>query len=229
MLKMNHVSKAYRTQILELFALRDFSIHVREGEFIAVRGPSGCGKTTFLSIAGLLDLPSEGEYQFDGVAVRGMSDRQRSKLRNESVGFIFQSFNLITGLCVRDNVEMPLRYRNITAAERRRRVDDSLSRVGLLKCADHCPSELSGGEQQRVAIARALAGSPLVLLADEPTGHLDVKSARAVMDLLQELHREGATIITVTHNVEIAALAQREIYIVDGRIIEHPLLSIGLA
>jgi putative ABC transport system ATP-binding protein len=225
MLKMNHVSKAYRTQLLEIFALRDFSIHVREGEFIAVTGPSGGGKTTFLSIAGLLYAPTEGEYELDGVAVHGMSDQQRARLRSERVGFIFQSFNLIADLCIRDNVEMPLRYRQITASERRHRVDSSLSRVGILGRADHCPSELSRGELQRVGIARALVGSPLILLADEPTGNLDAESARTVMDLLQELHQDGATIIAVTHNVELAALAQREIHIFDGRIIEHPLLN----
>ena len=219
MLKMHHVSKAYRTQVLQIFALRDFSIHVREGEYIAVTGPSGCGKTTFLSIAGMLDGPTEGEYELDGVAVQGMTDRQCSQLRNERVGFIFQSFNLLADLCVRENIEMPLRYRHISAAEIHRRVDSTLSRVGLLARASDWPSELWGGEQQRVAIARAPAGSPSILLADEPTGNLDADSARAVMDLLEELHRDGATIITVTHSQEFAALAQREIRIVDGRVV----------
>jgi putative ABC transport system ATP-binding protein len=225
MLKMNHVSKAYRSQVLEIFALRDFSIHVRQGEFIAVTGPSGCGKTTFLSIAGMLDPLTEGEYELDGIAVHEMNDLQRSKFRNERVGFIFQSFNLIPDLCVRDNIEMPLRYRQLNAAERQRRVNDSLSRVGLLELADRCPSELSGGQQQRAAIARALAGSPLLLLADEPTGNLDAQSARTVMNLLADLHRDGATVITVTHNREFAGLAQREIHIVDGSIVPHPLLE----
>jgi putative ABC transport system ATP-binding protein len=225
MLKMSHVSKAYRSQVLEIFALRDFSIHVRQGEFIAVTGPSGCGKTTFLSIAGMLDQLTEGEYELDGIAVHEMNDLQRSKFRNERVGFIFQSFNLIPDLCVRDNIEMPLRYRQLNAAERQRRVNDSLSRVGLLDLADRCPSELSGGQQQRAAIARALAGSPLLLLADEPTGNLDAQSARTVMNLLADLHRDGATVITVTHNRVFAGLAQREIHIVDGSIVPHPLLE----
>jgi putative ABC transport system ATP-binding protein len=225
MLKMSHVSKAYRSQVLEIFALRDFSIHVRQGEFIAVTGPSGCGKTTFLSIAGMLDQLTEGEYELDGIAVHEMNDLQRSKFRNERVGFIFQSFNLIPDLCVRDNIEMPLRYRQLNAAERQRRVNDSLSRVGLLDLADRCPSELSGGQQQRAAIARALAGSPLLLLADEPTGNLDAQSARTVMNLLADLHRDGATVITVTHNRVFAELAQREIHIVDGSIVPHPLLE----
>lgn len=225
MLKMSHVSKAYRSQVLEIFALRDFSIHVRQGEFVAVTGPSGCGKTTFLSIAGMLDDLTAGEYELGGVRVHAMNDQQRSRFRNESVGFIFQSFNLIPDLCVRDNVDMPLRYRQLSGAERQRRVNDSLSRVGLLRYADACPCELSGGQQQRVAIARALAGSPLLLLADEPTGNLDAQAARTVMALLEELHHDGATVITVTHNREFAELAQREIRIVDGRIVPHPLLD----
>ena len=225
MLKMTGVSKAYRSEVLEIFALRDLSIHVREGEFIAVTGPSGCGKTTFLTIAGMLDEFTEGQYELDGVNVYRMSDQARSRLRNEKIGFIFQSFNLLNDLTVHDNVEMPLRYRGLSAAERRRRVAASLFRVGLSERANSYPTELSGGQQQRVAIARALAGSPRLLLADEPTGNLDEDAAKSVMDLMQELHQRGATIIVVTHSAEMTRRAQREVRIVDGRIVRHPLLS----
>jgi putative ABC transport system ATP-binding protein len=225
MLKMTGVSKAYRTDVLEIFALRDFSIHVREGEFIAVTGPSGSGKTTFLTVAGMLDGFTEGEYELDAVSVERMSDLERSRLRNEKIGFIFQSFNLLSSLTARENIEMPLRYRRLTASERQRRVDHSIDRVGLFARGNHYPAELSGGEQQRVAIARALAGSPRVLLADEPTGNLNEEMARSVLELMQELHRGGATIIVVTHNAETTRRAEREVCIVDGRIVQHPLLG----
>jgi putative ABC transport system ATP-binding protein len=220
MLRMNHLSKVYRTEVVETHALRDFSVHVREGEFVAVTGPSGSGKTTFLTIAGLLEEFTSGEYLLDGIDVRGMNDTRRSRLRNEKLGFIFQAFNLMPELTVAANVEVPLRYRRMPAAERRKRVADSLARVGLSARAKHYPSELSGGQQQRVAIARALAGSPRLLLADEPTGNLDSQMARGVMELLEELHREGATIVMVTHDPELAARAQREVHIVDGRVVE---------
>ena len=166
MLRMTHLSKAYRTEVVETYALRDFAIHVREGEFVAVTGPSGSGKTTFLSIAGLLEEFSGGEYQLDGVDVRGLNDNRRSRLRNEKIGFIFQAFNLIADLNVEDNIDVPLRYRGFDGAERRRRIRESLSRVGLSARGRHYPAELSGGQQQRVAIARALAGAPRLLLAD---------------------------------------------------------------
>jgi putative ABC transport system ATP-binding protein len=220
MLKMTQLSKAYRTEVVETYALRDFCIHVREGEFVAVTGPSGSGKSTFLSIAGLLEEFSGGEYQLDGANVRGLNDKQRSRLRNEKIGFIFQAFNLIADLNVRDNVAVPLRYRGFDTAERQRRIQESLSRVGLSARARHYPGELSGGQQQRVAIARALAGSPRLLLADEPTGNLDTQMASGVMQLLEELHRDGATIIMVTHDAELAARAEREVHIVDGQVIE---------
>jgi putative ABC transport system ATP-binding protein len=221
MLKMNHLSKVYRTEVVETHALRDFSIHVRDGEFVAVTGPSGSGKTTFLTIAGLLEEFTAGEYLLDGTEVRGMNDDRRSRLRNEKIGFISQSFNLIPDLSVEANVEVPLRYRRgITGAERRKRIVDSLSRVGLSARGKHYPAELSGGQQQRVAIARALAGSPRLLLADEPTGNLDTQMARAVMELLEELHQDGATIVMVTHDPELAARAQREVHIVDGQVVD---------
>ena len=225
MLKMTGVSKAYRSEVLEIFALRGISIHVREGEFVAVTGPSGSGKSTFLTIAGMLDAFTQGEYELDGVNVYRMRDRERSRLRNEKIGFIFQSFNLLNDLTVFDNVDMPLRYRNLGAANRRHRVESALYRVGLSGCTERYPPELSGGQQQRVAIARALAGSPRVLLADEPTGNLDEEMAKGVMDLLQEIHREGATIIVVTHSAEMTRRAEREVRIVDGSIVRHPLLG----
>jgi putative ABC transport system ATP-binding protein len=220
MLKMTHLSKAYRTEVVETYALRDFSIHVREGEFVAVTGPSGSGKTTFLTIAGLLEEFNGGEYQLDGANVRGLNDNQRSRLRNEKIGFVFQAFNLISDLNVQDNVDVPLRYRGFNGAERRRRIRESLERVGLSARMRHYPAELSGGQQQRVAIARALAGSPRLLLADEPTGNLDTQMARGVMELIEELHRGGATIVMVTHDPELAVRAQREVHIVDGQVVD---------
>jgi putative ABC transport system ATP-binding protein len=224
-LKMTGICKAYRSDVLEIFALRDFSVHVREGEFVAVTGPSGCGKTTFLTIAGMLESFNNGEYELDGVSVYRMSDQERSRLRNEKIGFIFQSFNLLADMTVRDNVEMPLRYRRLSVSERRRRVESSLYRAGLSDRASYYPAELSGGQQQRVAISRALAGSPRVLLADEPAGNLDEVMAAEVMELLHELHRGGATIIVVTHSAEITHWAEREVRIVDGSIVRHPLLG----
>jgi len=220
MLTMNNLSKVYRTEVIETHALRDFSIDVRPGEFVAVTGPSGSGKTTFLSVAGLLEEFNSGEYLLDGVNVLGMRDNQRSRLRNEKIGFVFQAFNLISDLTVAANVEVPLRYRSMPASERRKRVADSLARVGLSARTTHYPSELSGGQQQRVAIARALAGSPRLLLADEPTGNLDTQMARAVMELLEDIHRDGATIVMVTHDPELAARAQREVHIVDGQVLD---------
>jgi len=220
MLKMTHLSKAYRTEVVETYALRDFSIHVRPGEFVAVTGPSGSGKTTFLTIAGLLEEFTGGEYQLDGVDVRGLDDNHRSRLRNEKIGFIFQAFNLIPDLNVFDNVDVPLRYRGFNGTERRKRIEQALERVGLSARARHFPAELSGGQQQRVAIARALAGDPKLLLADEPTGNLDTQMARGVMELLEELHRDGATIVMVTHDPELAIRAQREVHIVDGQVVD---------
>ena len=218
MLRMNHLSKVYRTHLIETHALRDFSIHVREGEFVAVTGPSGSGKTTFLNIAGLLETFSGGEFFLDGVDVRGLDDNARSRLRNAKLGFIFQGFNLIPDLNLFDNVDVPLRYRGFNAAERKRRIEESLTRVGLASRMKHYPSELSGGQQQRVAIARALAGSPRLLLADEPTGNLDSLMARGVMELLEEINRQGTTIIMVTHDPGLAARAQRNVHVMDGQV-----------
>jgi putative ABC transport system ATP-binding protein len=220
MLKMSGLSKVYRTQLVETHALRDFDLEVRPGEFVAVTGPSGSGKTTFLTIAGLLEGFTRGRYELDGIDVSGLGDDARSRIRNEKIGFIFQAFNLIPDLSVADNVEVPLRYRGMKADERRRRVQQALERVGLAARAKHHPAELSGGQQQRVAIARALAGSPRLLLADEPTGNLDSQMARSVMALLEELHHDGSTIVMVTHDPQLAARAQRNVHVIDGRVLD---------
>ena len=222
MLKMTGLSKAYRTEVVETYALRQFDLEVKQGEFVAVTGPSGSGKTTFLTIAGLLEAPTAGRYELDGVDVSRLGDDARSKIRNQKIGFIFQGFNLIADLDVFDNVDVPLRYRGMKSDERKRRVHAALDRVGLAARAKHYPAELSGGQQQRVAIARALAGEPRLLLADEPTGNLDSQMARSVMDLLEELHRDGATIVMVTHDPQLAARAQRNVHVIDGQVVDVP-------
>ncbi|MFT4179391.1 MAG: ABC transporter ATP-binding protein [Thermomonas sp.] len=216
MLDMRQVTKVYRTELVETHALRSLDLHVGEGEFVAVTGPSGSGKTTFLNIAGLLETFTGGEYRLDGVDVKGLSDDARSKLRNQKIGFIFQSFNLIPDLNLFDNCDVPLRYRGMPAAERKLRIEDALGMVGLGSRIKHYPAELSGGQQQRAAIARALAGSPRLLLADEPTGNLDSQMARSVMELLEDINQQGTTIVMVTHDPELAARAQRNVHIVDG-------------
>ena len=218
MLRMTNLSKVYRTHMIETHALRGFDIHVKKGEFVAVTGPSGSGKTTFLNIAGLLETFSSGEYVLDGVNVNGMDDNARSKLRNEKLGFIFQGFNLIPDLNLFDNVDVPLRYRGFSGAERKKRIEEALAQVGLASRQKHFPAELSGGQQQRVAIARALAGSPKLLLADEPTGNLDSQMARGVMELLEEINAGGTTILMVTHDPELAARAHRNVHIIDGQV-----------
>ena len=220
MIHMQSLSKVYRTEMVETYALRHFDLSVREGEFVAVTGPSGSGKTTFLTIAGLLEAFTGGRYLLDGVDVSAMGDAQRSRIRNQKIGFIFQAFNLIPDLQVQDNVEVPLHYRGMGGAERRKRAADALARVGLSARARHYPSELSGSQQQRVAIARALAGQPRVLLADEPTGNLDSQMARSVMELLEELHHEGATLVMVTHDPQLAARAQRNVHVIDGQVVD---------
>ncbi|MBL8278029.1 MAG: ABC transporter ATP-binding protein [Pelomonas sp.] len=220
MLHMEKLQKVYRTEMVETYALRDFNLTVNEGEFVAVTGPSGSGKTTFLTIAGLLEAFSAGTYKLDGIDVSRMGDGERSRIRNQKIGFIFQAFNLIPDLSVLDNIEVPLRYRGMNGAERRKRAADALARVGLSARAKHYPAELSGGQQQRVAIARALAGEPRLLLADEPTGNLDSAMARSVMELLEELHRDGATIVMVTHDPQLAARAQRNVHVIDGQVVD---------
>ena len=218
MLEMQNISKVYRTESVETHALRDFSLKVEEGEFVSVTGPSGSGKTTFLNVAGLLEDFSGGVYQLDGCDVSNLGDAERSKLRNEKIGFIFQSFNLIPDLDVFDNVDVPLRYRGFSAAERKRRIERVIEMVGLASRARHLPSQLSGGQQQRVAIARALAGEPRFLLADEPTGNLDTEMAESVMQLLEEINRDGTTIVMVTHELSLASRAHRNIQVRDGLI-----------
>ena len=218
MLRMNNLSKVYRTHMIETHALRGFEIEVKQGEFVTVTGPSGSGKTSFLNIAGLLEDFTSGDYVLDGINVKGMDDNARSRLRNEKLGFIFQGFNLIPDLSLFDNVDVPLRYRGFNAAERKERIEDALSKVGLASRMKHYPAELSGGQQQRVAIARALAGSPKLLLADEPTGNLDTQMARGVMELLEEINAEGTTILMVTHDPELAQRTQRNVHIIDGQV-----------
>ena len=216
MLDMRQVTKVYRTELVETHALRSLDLHVGEGEFVAVTGPSGSGKTTFLNIAGLLETFTDGHFSLDGQDVRGLSDDARSRLRNHKIGFIFQGFNLIPDLNLFDNCDVPLRYRGMPAAERKLRIEDALGLVGLGSRMKHYPAVLSGGQQQRAAIARALAGSPRLLLADEPTGNLDSQMARSVMELLEDINQQGTTIIMVTHDPELAARAQRNVHIVDG-------------
>ena len=222
MLNMSDISKVYRTDTVETHALRAFSLTVDEGEFVSVTGPSGSGKTTFLNIAGLLEEFSEGVYELDGKNVAGLNDNDRSRLRNEKIGFIFQSFNLIPELDVFDNVDVPLRYRGFNGAERKRRIEKVLDTVGLGSRRNHLPSQLSGGQQQRVAIARALAGEPRFLLADEPTGNLDSATGDEIMEMLTRLNQDhGRTIIMVTHEPEVAEQAKRQIYMKDGVIAGH--------
>ena len=218
MLKMKDVCKIYRTELVETRALSDFTLEVQEGEFVTITGPSGCGKTTFLNIAGLLETYSSGTYWLDGEDVSNLGDRQRARLRNRKIGFIFQSFNLMPDLNLFDNVDVPLRYRGMAASERRERVEQMLDSVGLLSRKKHLPSQLSGGQQQRVAIARALVGEPRFLLADEPTGNLDSRTAAGVMELLEQVNENGTTIIMVTHDDSLARRARRNVQILDGRI-----------
>ena len=220
MLQMENITKIYRTGLVETRALRDFSFTVDEGEFVTITGPSGSGKTTFLNVAGLLDAFEQGKYLLDGVDVSRLSDREMSRIRNEKIGFIFQSFNLIPDLDVFDNVDVPLRYRNLSAKERKERIERAVAQVGLSSRLHHLPSQLSGGQQQRVAIARVLAGDPKLILADEPTGNLDSGMAREIMDLLEQINEAGTTVIMVTHNPEHAARANRQLHIADGRMVD---------
>ena len=215
---MQDVSKVNRTDLIETYALRRFSLEVSPGEFVAITGPSGSGKTTFLNVAGLLEEFDSGNYRLEGHDVRALSDDARSRLRNERIGFIFQSFNLIPDLDVYDNIEVPLRYRGLSGADRRERIGSALELVGLASRASHMPAQLSGGQQQRVAIARAIAGDPAFLLADEPTGNLDSLMSRQVMDLLEQINEMGTTILLVTHDPELARRAQRNVHLVDGQI-----------
>jgi putative ABC transport system ATP-binding protein len=225
MLKMENLSKIYRTGLVETRALRDFTLEVEEGEFVTITGPSGSGKTTFLNVAGLLDAFEQGQYFLDGLDVSRLSDSQMSRIRNEKIGFIFQSFNLIPDLDVFDNIDVPLRYRKISSRERKERIERAAGQVGLSSRLRHLPSQLSGGQQQRVAIARVLAGDPKLILADEPTGNLDSTMAREIMDILEDINTQGTTLIMVTHNPEHAARAHRQLHIADGRMVDLERIS----
>lgn len=218
MIKINNLSKIFRTDLIETHALRQINLQVNEGEFAALTGPSGSGKSTLLNVLGTLESFDQGDYLLDGRSVKGLSDRELSALRNEKIGFIFQGFNLIKDFSLFDNIELPLRYRGFSAAERKRRVDQALETVGLAARRDYHPSQLSGGQQQRVAIARAIAGEPRILLADEPTGNLDSLMARQVMELLEKINQQGCTILMVTHDPDQARRANRHIQIVDGQL-----------
>lgn len=221
LIALNGVSKVFATDEMETHALAGVHLNVRKGEYLSISGPSGCGKSTLLAILGLLDSPSNGEYTLNGTKVENMRLSDRARVRNREIGFIFQAFNLIGDLNVYENVELPLTYRNMPASERKTLVKEALERVGMSHRTKHYPSQLSGGQQQRVAVARALAGKPSILLADEPTGNLDSSNGEAVMNLLSELHREGATICMVTHDPRYAARADRTITLFDGRIVEE--------
>ncbi|RXE87756.1 MULTISPECIES: ABC transporter ATP-binding protein [Pseudoalteromonas] len=229
MLSMRHLSKAYYTDTIKTQALQPFDLSIEQGEFVAVIGPSGSGKTTFLNITGLLENFCDGSYELDGVNVEKLSDKAKSKLRNEKIGFIFQSFNLVPELNIYDNVDMPLRYRKLSTKERHQRIMDALDKVGLGSRKNHYPSQLSGGQQQRVAIARAIAGKPSFLLADEPTGNLDSKMADGIMELLKEINAQGTSVVMVTHDPQQAAKAQRVIEIRDGVIIERSQCNKAIA
>jgi putative ABC transport system ATP-binding protein len=222
-IRLEGVTRVFRTDEIETHALSSVHLEVRSGEYVCVAGPSGCGKSTLLAILGLLDMPTDGEYLFEGRPVHGLDARERARIRNRQIGFIFQSFNLIGDLTVYENVELPLTYRNMPAAQRKARVRESLERVDMGHRARHLPSQLSGGQQQRVAVARALAGQPAVLLADEPTGNLDSRNGEAVMNLLADLHRSGSTIVMVTHDARFARHAARTVHLFDGRIVREQL------
>ena len=221
LLRLEEVKKVFYTDEVETHALSGVHMEIRRGEYVSISGPSGCGKSTLLSILGLLDTATEGQYWLDGKPVQSLGFTERARIRNREIGFIFQSFNLIGDLSVHENVELPLTYRGMPAAERKRRVGEALERVSMAHRSKHLPSQLSGGQQQRVAVARALAGDPLILLADEPTGNLDSTNGEAVMDLLRDLHQQGSTICMVTHDNRFSRYAQRNIHLFDGRVVDE--------
>ena len=221
LIQLDGVTKVFMTDEVETHALSGIHMEIRNGEYVSIAGPSGCGKTTLLSILGLLDTPSDGKYRLNAKQVADLSFSERARIRNREIGFIFQAFNLIGDLTVYENVELPLTYRGMPSAERKKRVHDALERVGMSHRVKHYPSQLSGGQQQRVAVARALAGDPSILLADEPTGNLDSRNSESVMELLEELHKEGATICMVTHDPRFARYAERSIHLFDGRVVEE--------
>ena len=231
LIHMEGIRKVFFTDEVETHALADVHFDIQKGEYVAIAGPSGCGKTTLLSILGLLDAPSGGEYQIAGTSVAHLGAADRARVRNKEIGFIFQAFNLIGDLTVWENVELPLTYREMDAAERKDRVQKALERVGMTHRAKHFPSQLSGGQQQRIAVARAVAGDPAILLADEPTGNLDSRNGEAVMGLLRELHAAGSTVCMVTHDARYAQHAERTVQLFDGRIVsaDAPLAVPALA
>ena len=223
LIQLEDVTKVFYTDEVETHALAGVQMEIRKGEYVSIAGPSGCGKSTLLSILGLLDSPTGGNYLLDGKPVGKLNLAERARIRNREIGFIFQSFNLIGDLTVFENVELPLTYRGMKAAERKTKVLEALERVGMAHRAKHLPSQLSGGQQQRVAVARALVGSPLILLADEPTGNLDSRNGEAVMDLLRDLHRAGSTICMVTHDPRFARHADRTVHLFDRHIVDEPV------
>lgn len=220
LIHLSGIRKVFLTDEVETHALDDIRLDIRQGEYVAIEGPSGCGKTTLLSLLGLLDTPSGGDYVLAGEPVSDLTPSQRTRIRNRQIGFIFQSFNLIGDLSVYENVELPLTYRGMSIAERKKRVTEALERVGMSHRMQHYPAQLSGGQQQRVAVARAVAGDPLILLADEPTGNLDSANGESVMGLLRELHQSGATICMVTHDPRYAAHAERSVHLFDGHLVD---------
>ena len=221
LIKLDGVTKVFVTDEVETHALAGIHLDIKRGEYVSISGPSGCGKSTLLAILGLLDTPSGGTFVLNGRPVQDLKLSERARIRNREIGFIFQAFNLIGDLTVYENVELPLTYRGMGAAERKKRVHEALERVTMSHRVKHYPSQLSGGQQQRVAVARALAGDPSILLADEPTGNLDSANGESVMDLLRDLHRGGSTICMVTHDPRYARFAEREIHLFDGRIVEE--------
>jgi putative ABC transport system ATP-binding protein len=224
-IQLDGVTKVFLTDEVETHALAGIHLEIKKGEYFSISGPSGCGKSTLLSILGLLDTPSDGSYSINGRPVQDLSLSERARVRNREIGFIFQAFNLIGDLTVYENVELPLTYRGMPSSERKKRVQEALDKVGMAHRMKHYPSQLSGGQQQRVAVARALAGSPAILLADEPTGNLDSRNGEAVMDLMRELHREGATTCMVTHDPRYARYADRTIHLFDGRIVDEKTIE----
>jgi putative ABC transport system ATP-binding protein len=225
LIQLEGVTKVFYTDEVETHALAGIHLEIRKGDYIAIAGPSGCGKSTLLSILGLLDSPSGGEYKLKGQPVAQLTLSERTRIRNREIGFVFQAFNLIGDLNVYENVELPLTYRGLSSAERKKRVQEVLERVGMAHRMKHYPSQLSGGQQQRVAVARALVGQPAILLADEPTGNLDSKNGEAVMELLHQLHSEGATICMVTHDPRYEDFADRSVHVFDGRVVEDTVTT----
>jgi putative ABC transport system ATP-binding protein len=221
MLSMRDLSRVYRTETVETTALDGINLDIADGEFVAIMGPSGCGKSTLLNVVGMLDSPTSGSYNFNGQEVGNLPEAKLAEVRKENIGFIFQSFNLVDELTVRENVELALLYHNVPAAERRARVDAVMDKVGIGHRAKHRPSQLSGGQQQRVAVARALVGNPKLILADEPTGNLDTQHGEEVMKMLQALNAEGSTIVMVTHSPAHADYAGRVVNMLDGRVLQE--------